>query len=290
MQKSPFSLATDGSNDNGMLKMNPLTVRIFYMNLGKVKTSLLDMCVSKGGTAEELFHSIDNCISAFGIAWDNCVAVGVDNTSVNVGKKNSIMTRVQERNSSIYFNGCPCHIVHNTSAAAASAFSCATGFDVEDMMIDLFYWFDYSTKRKNKLAEYVEFCDQEYRQIVKHVSTRWLSLEKSVTRTLTQYASVKSYFLSEQESSATFKRLKDAFSDPITEVYLLFFQAALQIFLQLNLFLQREEPLIGSMNQAMKRFLRLLACKYVAPVNVKAANTYDELLDPVNHLNGKDVS
>ena len=86
MQKSPFSLATDGSNDNGLLKMNPLTVRIFDINLGKVKTSLLDMCVSKGGTAEELLTTIDNCMSAFGIPWDNCVAVGVDNTSVNLEK------------------------------------------------------------------------------------------------------------------------------------------------------------------------------------------------------------
>lgn len=289
MQKSPFSLATDGSNDNGMLKMNPLAVRIFDINLGKVKTSLLDMCVLKGGTVEELFRTIDNCMSSFGIPWDNCVAVGVDNTSVNMGKNNSIKTRVLERNSSVYFNGCPCHIVHNTASAASSAFSSATGFDVEDMMVDLFYWFDYSTKRKNKLAEYAEFCDQEYRQIVKHVSTRWLSLEKSVTRTLTQYASLKSYFLSEQESTARFKRLKDAFKDPITEVYLLFFQAALQIFMQLNLFLQREEPLIGAMNQAIRRFLRLLACKFVAPVTVKAAKTNEELLDPVNHLYGKEI-
>lgn len=247
------------------------------------------MCMSKGGTAEKLFSSIDNCMSSFGISWSNCVAVGVDNTSVNAGKKNSLMARVQQRNRSTYFNGCPCHIVHNTSAAAASAFSCTTGFEVEDMMVDLYYWFDYSTKRKNKLAEYADFCDQEYRQIVKHVSTRWLSLEKPVTRTLTQYASLRSHFLSEQESSARFKRLKDAFSDPLTEVYLLFFQASLQIFLQLNLFLQGEDPLIGSMNQAMKRFLRLLACKFIAPVTVKAASTYEELLDPINHLNGKEI-
>ena len=63
MQKCPFSLGKDGSNDNGMLKMNPLTVQIFDINLGKVKTSLLEMCISKGGTAEELFTSIDSCMS-----------------------------------------------------------------------------------------------------------------------------------------------------------------------------------------------------------------------------------
>ena len=122
-----------------------------------------------------------------------------------MGKNNSIKTRVLERNSSVYFNGYLCHNVYNTASAASSAFSCATGFDFEDMMVDLYYWFDYSTKRKNKVAEYAEFCDQEYCQIIRHVSTRWLSLEKSVTRALKQHALLKSYFLSEQESSARFK-------------------------------------------------------------------------------------
>lgn len=75
----------------------------------------------------------------------------------------------------------------------------------------------------------------------------------------------------------------------MTEVYLLFFQASLQIFLQLNLFLQREDPLIGSMNQAMKWFLRLLAREFIPPVTVKATSTYEELLNPINHLNGKEI-
>ena len=47
-------LATDGSNDNGLKKMNPLTVQIHDVNLKRVKTSLLDMCLSSGSTAEML--------------------------------------------------------------------------------------------------------------------------------------------------------------------------------------------------------------------------------------------
>ncbi len=61
-------------------------------------------------------------------------------------------------------------------------------------MIDLFYWFEKSTKRKASLGEYCTFCDIGYRQIVKHVNTRWLSLERAVSQ---QYDAFKSYFLSE---------------------------------------------------------------------------------------------
>lgn len=286
MKNAPYSLATDGSNDNGLKKMNPLTVQIYDVNLKRVKTSLLDMCLSSGSTAEKLFQGINDCLASHRIPWENCVAFSVDNTNVNMGTNNSILTRVKQQNPSVYFNGCQCHVVHNTSAAAAKAFNAVIGFDVEDLLVDIYHWFLYSTKRKCKLAEYAEFCDQEYRKILKHVSTRWLSLEKVVTRTLLQYQSLKTYFLSENDSATRFKRLHTAFSNPMTEVYLLFYQSALQIFINLNLFLQREEPLIGAINSSLKRFLKLLACKFISPVTVKASTSFQQLLDVEQYLPG----
>lgn len=63
MKNYPYALATDGSNDNGLEKMNPLTVRIFDVNAGKVKTSLLDMCMTPSGTALDIFNAIDRCMT-----------------------------------------------------------------------------------------------------------------------------------------------------------------------------------------------------------------------------------
>ena len=80
MKNAPYSLATDGSNDNGLKKMNPLTVQIYDVNLKRVKTSLLDMCFSSGSTAEKLFQGITDCLACHRIPWENCVAFSVDNT------------------------------------------------------------------------------------------------------------------------------------------------------------------------------------------------------------------
>ena len=65
------------------------------------------------------------------------------------------------------------------------------------MLIDTFYYFDKSTKRKNELASYCTLCDVEVRKVLKHVSTRWLSLELVVSRILQQYPALRSYFLSQ---------------------------------------------------------------------------------------------
>ena len=102
-----------------------------------------------------------------------------------------------QRNPNVYFNGCPGHIIHNTAHKAGEVFTMNSGFDLEEFVIDLFYWFNKSTKRKNELASYSAFCDQPYRSMIKHVSTRWLSLQLAVERSLKQYPSLKSYFLSE---------------------------------------------------------------------------------------------
>ena len=63
----------------------------------------------------------------------------------------------------------------------------------------------------------------EYRQVIKLVNTRWLSLETAVRRSLDMYPALKSYFRSNTESNPRFKRLKQQFADHMVEVYHLFF-------------------------------------------------------------------
>ena len=93
--------------------------------------------------------------------------------------------------------GCPCHIIQNTAHKGSAGFTCNTKLDVEDFCVDIFYYFDKSTKRKNALQVYVEFCDQEYRDILKHTNVRCLSLERAVGRILLQHSSLRGYILSE---------------------------------------------------------------------------------------------
>ena len=57
MRAEPFSIAVDGSNDNGLEKMNPMTVRIYDVTRGKVVTQFLDMCLTKG----KLTSYLHNC-------------------------------------------------------------------------------------------------------------------------------------------------------------------------------------------------------------------------------------
>ena len=109
------------------------------------------------------------------IPWQNCIAFSVDNASVNVGRRNSIKTRLEEKNSAVYTLGCPCHFLHNCAHAAAKKLEAISSFNVEEICVDVFYYFDHSTKRKGELTGFALFCGVESRKMLKYVCTCWLS-------------------------------------------------------------------------------------------------------------------
>ena len=97
-------------------------------------------------------------------------AIGVDNTSVNIGEHNSIKSRVVEKNPEIVvISHCSCHILHNAAS-----------------------------KGKSVLKEYYDFCDEEYEEVIKYISTRWLCSERCVNRELRKYNGLRSSGVAEQ--------------------------------------------------------------------------------------------
>ena len=129
IKNQPFSLSVDGSNDAGLKKMNPLAVKFFDVKRQKVVFNLLDMCTTSGetaATAESISSAINDVFEKHTLSWTNVVAISMDNTSVNFGRRSGILTRLQrELCDHLYGIGCPCHILHNTAKQGyKSIFSC----------------------------------------------------------------------------------------------------------------------------------------------------------------------
>ena len=93
MKAHPFSICIDGSNDSGLEKMNLITVRIYDVNTNSIVTRFLDMCTSVSSTAEALYTVVESRLCELlqcENPWIKCISVGVDNTSVNIGVRNSL--------------------------------------------------------------------------------------------------------------------------------------------------------------------------------------------------------
>ena len=165
MRTESFSTMLDASNDTGLCKMFPVTVRIFDTNFDHIIAKFLDMNMLVGRNASTTtfeFNSADKLFTRFKLSWKNVTELGEDNTNSNIGAYNSLKQKGLLKNKHIFVSRCPCHILHNTASKVSTAFSEIAKFDVEDHSVDLCYWFDKSLKRKSALLEYYGFCNQEY--------------------------------------------------------------------------------------------------------------------------------
>ena len=98
-------------------------------------------------------------------------SIGLDNTNADIGDHNSIKSCALERNLEIVISGCPCHILHNAANKAGDNFATVSNFSIKDHCVDLYYWFNKSSKQKSILKEYYDFCKQDYQEVIKYIST-----------------------------------------------------------------------------------------------------------------------
>ena len=141
-----------------------------------------------------MFETSDTVIKSFSLDRNNYVLYSSDYTNSMIGKRNSLLKRTTnvQGNQKTFDVGCPCHLAHVCAGKGTKELS----VNVEDFVIDLYYHFRRSAKRKAQLREYTEFNNNAMRKIIKHVSTKWLSLGKSLEGTLKQWDSLESYFIS----------------------------------------------------------------------------------------------
>ena len=67
----------------------------------------------------------------------------------------------------------------------------------------------------------------------------------------------------DKDGAARFQSLHTLFLNPMTEIHLLFYQSALQVFVHFNMFLQREDPLIPVIHDEMIKFITKLTSKFM---------------------------
>ncbi|KAH9377365.1 hypothetical protein HPB48_021318 [Haemaphysalis longicornis] len=89
--------------------------------LGKVSTELWELpeVPAANGMAENVFSALSECFEKKGIPLKNIIGLGCDNTSIMVGKHNSIMTCLMKMNKHLTVIRCTCTSAHLAGSTAA---------------------------------------------------------------------------------------------------------------------------------------------------------------------------
>ena len=196
---SPFSLATDGSNDGGSDQLYPVLLSLYDDAKGEVVQALLSLpALTEGSsTGENIFKVLDQELSKEKIPWSNCVAFAADNASVMLGKKKGVASFMKNQNSQCHILGCPCHMAHNTAEKAAKSLPIA----IDEFLVDVYYYLEKSSKRLKVLKSHQSLCETGVKKILKYETTRWLSMGVCIDRLLEQWKPLESFFKEEMKTN-----------------------------------------------------------------------------------------
>ncbi|KAJ0174761.1 hypothetical protein K1T71_009869 [Dendrolimus kikuchii] len=156
--------------------MFPVTVQWFSIRDG-LKQGLLDFYQDPIETSEAIKTQLCKVLQENSLSLSSVSSFSADNASVNYGIHNS----------------CKCLILHNCNKHALKALQ----FDVESLVLKVYSEFSAFAKRTAKLKEF--FAHLEYKCILRHVPTRWLSLLPALDRLILNWPVLEAYFLNEGE-------------------------------------------------------------------------------------------
>lgn len=187
----PFAVSVDASN-HGNRKMFPVCLRYFNPQTG-IQSFLLDFVEQADETSASIAELINKSLTEHGLNIENACAYGGDNAHVNFGKNKSVFKKLNEAGcGNLLKAGCSNHILHNAVKHACNYFD----IDIETAVLKIYSHFSVSAKRRAELRDFFEFVDCEWQEILRHVTTRWLSLTPAAKRILDIWQPLSSYFKS----------------------------------------------------------------------------------------------
>ena len=287
MSSGPFSLMMDESNDRRN-KSCIILVRLLDPQMGEVRTRFLDMPVVNISTATNLFQALKELLTKNGLSFDNTVSFMSDTANVMKGVRSGVQKLIEDEIPTLYDVGCICHLANLTVQAGLMALP----VNIDQLFIDIFYYFHHSSKRKLQFVNlWFSLFTTEPEVILKNFPTRWLSLLKCVDRYLRQYDGLKSFFLScEEAETAIVCSILLRLDNPPTKPLLHFLSFILPSMDQFNcLFQKSTENTTSQLCDAMNRLVRLYASKFLSDGTILAASDDLKNLDfhEANHVSNE---
>ena len=182
-----FSLLMDESTDR---EREGTLIRFYDESTLHIATGFLGLQEVPEANASNLLECLDFHMIQAGLSYEKLIGWNSDGASVMLGRRNSFVSRLKEKQPRLYVLHCICHVSH---LIVSDAMPCIPSY-VTSLTENLYWWFHHSAKRVTELHSFQEWLQIEGHKILKKVDTRWLSLDACVNRIIEQYAPLVSYF------------------------------------------------------------------------------------------------
>lgn len=291
-----FSLQFDETTNNAGHKELQTIVRFWSEPRGEACTRHLESFYMGHSTAEELQANILLAIENGGLCLTKLLMLGSDGPNVN--KK--VFRLINEKVKSLRVKGlvnigfCNLHMMHNAFQKGLEEL----GYDASDLIISLYYYFKDWPSRWEDFNNIQCAKGLHQMQFIKHIRTRWLTIQSAANRVLEQWDAIIEYFLkyipSKQErfmGTMAYKRIISLLKKKTVKLELMFIKSSSSLFTKFTGMFQKEEPLIHIMydhiDEVLLAIMGRICKKEIVEHFLKIEN--EDVFKPENLLLHKDI-
>ncbi|XP_058016180.1 uncharacterized protein LOC131186525 [Ahaetulla prasina] len=243
----PFCGVAIDDSSHRALKMVPVLIQYYDYRNGGLKTKLLEL--QESPTEMDVSDSLVKALKKHRLL-QKCVAFAGDNCNTMFGdlrqdeEARTVFAKLKKalQRETLIGVCCPAHILHNCIHHGADALE----VDVENVILKIYQYFHIYAVRTESLQEYCEFVEVEYKRLLSHSKTRWLSLFPGITKLLQMHSALKSFFLGQSNPPAV---LKSFFEHEFGELYLWHMHSLMNAF---HLHIEEMERENNSLVEVMK--------------------------------------
>ena len=230
------------------------------------------------------------------------IGLGMDGPNVNKSFEKLLVNKLESEKGCSFLSKlgyCVLHIVNNGFGVGIKALK--EVMDIEQLLIDLHFFFKYPAKRKEEYKEMEKFTDVAAEYLLKPCTTRWLYIGKVCVRLLEQIDNIQTYFLThlpQQKgfnykdgvgNSERYKRIKQGLNNSYLKSILAFVVYFCNIFKPFVLLFQSKTPLIHILHGRMKQLLTDIISKFLSTKYLSAfLRSRDGLLN-IEELENLDI-
>ena len=256
-------------------------MRYYSDNHNEVRVRFLKVAVFGHAYAESVANELCETLQKFSLPLKYLLSLSSDGLNVNKAIKTNINSKLKANYQRELVDTGPCqlHVVHNSFRKGVEGY----GSDVENLCIDIYYFFKLSPPRREDYADVQQKLNLDEFVFLWHVQSQWLSLIPAIERVRKQFPALKEYFRKLPDSdkniakNARYKRIMTFLTSPETMVQLCFLESVKPIFDKFLESFQVEGPLIHNLYPCMVLLLKQMMSWFLKP-KVLQKKTVAELL------------
>ncbi|KAG8192189.1 hypothetical protein JTE90_009953 [Oedothorax gibbosus] len=275
-----FSISFDETTTSQVKKQLDIHVRFWNEKLGHITPAYLTSIFLGHADADKMCKKIMNVFQEHKLPLKMLLMLSMDGPRVNLllAKKVNAALKDQGCPELVNVDTCTLHKVHNCFSKALENLP----FDIDEFATDLFGFFKLSAARREDLLGIEKLLECEEKFLIRHVSSRWLSLGPVISRILNILPALEEYFLnflpklcgwSNLQKNGRYKRIVEALKNKETVAYLEFISSltpTLQAYLET---FQGKGPLVHLLYVKMMELFKNILVKYMVE------NTVSKLSD-----------